>query len=40
LTDAGSIPAMVLQERDATFELKLIPKHQRRLNGFAVSIGR
>ncbi len=34
LTDAGSIPVMVPRDRNGTFEPKLIPKHQRRLNGF------
>jgi len=33
-TDAGSIPVMVPRDRNGTFEPKLIPKHQRRLNGF------
>jgi putative transposase len=34
LTDAGSIPVIVPQDRNGTFEPKLIPKYQRRLNGF------
>jgi len=33
LTDAGSIPVTVPRDRNGTFEPKLIPKHQRRLNG-------
>ena len=34
LTDAGAIPVAVPRDRNATFDPKLIPKHQRRLNGF------
>ena len=34
LPDAGSIPAIVPRDRNGRFEPKLIPKHQRRLNGF------
>jgi len=30
----GSIPVMVPRDRNGTFEPKLIPKYQRRLNGF------
>jgi transposase-like protein len=36
LTDAGSIPVIVPRDRNGTFEPKLIPKYERRLNGFGV----
>ena len=34
LTDAGAVPVAVPRDRNGTFEPRLIPKHQRRLNGF------
>jgi putative transposase len=34
LTDAGAIPVLVPRDRNGEFEPQLIPKHQRRLNGF------
>ena len=34
LTDAGVVPVKVPRDRNGEFEPKLIPKHQRRLNGF------
>lgn len=34
LTDAGAIPVAVPRDRNGEFEPRLIPKHQRRLNGF------
>jgi putative transposase len=34
LTDAGAIPVSVPRDRNGEFEPQLIPKHQRRLNGF------
>jgi len=34
LTDAGAVPVAVPRDRNGTFEPKLIPKHQRRLEGF------
>lgn len=34
LTDAGAVPVRVPRDRNGTFEPKLVPKHQRRLNGF------
>lgn len=33
-TDAGSVPVEMPRDRNASFEPKLIPKHQRRLSGF------
>lgn len=34
LTDVGAVPVQVPRDRNGEFEPKLIPKHQRRLNGF------
>ena len=34
LTDAGAIPLDVPRDRNGTFEPMLVPKHQRRLEGF------
>ena len=34
LTDAGAVPVSVPRDRNGDFEPRLIPKHQRRLNGF------
>jgi putative transposase len=34
LTDAGAVPVKVPRDRNATFEPQLVPKHQRRLDGF------
>jgi putative transposase len=34
LTDAGAVPVTVPRDRDGTFEPRIVPKHQRRLNGF------
>ncbi len=34
LTDAGAVPVSVPRDRNGEFEPQLIPKHQRRLNGF------
>lgn len=34
LTDAGAVPVRVPRDREGTFEPKLVPKHQRRLEGF------
>ena len=34
LTDAGAIPVKVPRDREGTFEPQLVPKHQRRLEGF------
>ncbi len=34
LTDAGAIPVSVPRDRNGEFEPQLVPKHQRRLNGF------
>jgi putative transposase len=34
LTDAGAVPVAVPRDRNGTFEPKLVPKHQRRLDGF------
>jgi putative transposase len=34
LTDAGAVPVLVPRDRNGEFEPQLIPKHQRRLNGF------
>jgi putative transposase len=34
LTDAGAIPVAVPRDRNGDFEPQLVPKHQRRLNGF------
>ena len=34
LTDAGAVPVSVPRDRNGEFEPRLIPKHQRRLNGF------
>lgn len=34
LTDAGAVPVEVPRDRNGTFEPKLVPKHQRRLEGF------
>jgi putative transposase len=34
LTDAGAVPVKMPRDRNGTFEPKLVPKHQRRLNGF------
>lgn len=34
LTDAGAVPVKVPRDRNGEFEPKLVPKHQRRLNGF------
>ena len=34
LTDAGAIPVRVPRDREGTFEPQLVPKHQRRLEGF------
>lgn len=34
LTDAGAVPVRVPRDRNGEFEPKLVPKHQRRLNGF------
>ena len=34
LTDAGGVPVKVPRDRNGEFEPKLVPKHQRRLNGF------
>ena len=34
LTDAGAVPVNVPRDRNGEFEPKLVPKHQRRLNGF------
>lgn len=34
LTDAGAVPVKIPRDRNGEFEAKLIPKHQRRLNGF------
>jgi len=33
-TDAGAVPVEMPRDRNATFEPRLIPKHQRRLSGF------
>jgi putative transposase len=33
-TDAGSVPVEMPRDRNASFEPRLIPKHQRRLSGF------
>lgn len=33
-TDAGTVPVEMPRDRNATFEPRLIPKHQRRLSGF------
>lgn len=40
LTDAGAIPVAVPRDRNGEFEPRLIPKHQRRLNGFNTSLFR
>ena len=34
LTDAGAIPLDIPRDRDGTFEPVLVPKHERRLDGF------
>jgi len=34
LTDAGAVPLDVPRDRNGTFEPMLVPKHQRRLEGF------
>lgn len=34
LTDAGAVPVKIPRDRNGEFEPKLVPKHQRRLNGF------
>lgn len=34
LTDAGAVPVAVPRDRNGSFEPKVVPKHQRRLNGF------
>jgi putative transposase len=34
LTDAGAVPVRIPRDRDGSFEPKLVPKHQRRLEGF------
>lgn len=34
MTDAGAIPLDVPRDRNGTFEPMLVPKHQRRLEGF------
>jgi putative transposase len=34
LTDAGAIPVSVPRDRNGEFEPQLVPKYQRRLNGF------
>ena len=34
LTDAGAIPLDIPRDRNSTFEPALIPKHERRLEGF------
>jgi putative transposase len=34
LTDAGAVPVEVPRDRNGTFEPRLVPKHQRRLEGF------
>jgi putative transposase len=34
ITDAGPVPVDVPRDRNGTFEPKLIPKHQRRIEGF------
>jgi putative transposase len=33
-TDAGTVPVEMPRDRNASFEPRLIPKHQRRLSGF------
>ncbi len=34
LTDAGAVPIAAPRDRNASFEPKVVPKHQRRLKGF------
>ncbi|MBW3576364.1 MAG: IS256 family transposase [Actinobacteria bacterium] len=34
LTDAGAVPVAVPRDRNGSFQPKVVPKHQRRLNGF------
>ena len=38
-TDAGTVGVEIPRDRNATFEPRLIPKHQRRLRGFNELVG-